>query len=165
MHGKGPGPVCALGFGGPERARHDSPGQRPGLNAPMISSPEGAAPLARENGPMTETGDTHVSLSMPRTKSRCPPTPAPHTPQLEKGMCTVRISAEALALRRNLITTMGVPQWRPAMAAPCASVGPPFQGFKFCWDLFPGRCPGLAWAAPLGRKIAVSVKLGFGVGW
>ena len=59
-----------------------------------------------------ETGDTHVSLSMTRTKSRCPPTPAPHTPQLEKGMCTVRISAEALALRRNLITTMGVPQWR-----------------------------------------------------
>ena len=80
-------------------------------------------------------------------------------------MCTVRISAEALALRRNLITTMGVPQWRPAMAAPCASVGPPFQGFKFCCDLFPGRCPGLAWAAHLGRKIAVSVKLGFGVGF
>ena len=104
--------VLALGLGGPERARHDIPGQRPGLNAPMISSPEGAAPLARENGPMTETGDTHVSLSMPRTKSRCPPTPAPHTPQLEKGMCTVRISAEALALRRNLITTMGVPQCR-----------------------------------------------------
>ena len=48
---------------------------------------------------------------------------------------------------------------------PCVSVGPPFQGFKFCWDLFPGRCPGLAWAAPLGRKIAVSVKLGFGVGF
>ena len=42
--------VLVLGFGGPERARHDSPGQRPGLDAPMIFSPEGAAPLARENG-------------------------------------------------------------------------------------------------------------------
>ena len=46
--------VLVLGFGGPERARHDSPGQRPGLNAPMISSPEGAAPwrgkMARDVG-------------------------------------------------------------------------------------------------------------------
>ncbi len=31
-------------------------------------------------------------------------------------MCTVRISAEALAWRRNLITTMGVPQWRTLIA-------------------------------------------------
>jgi hypothetical protein len=48
-----------------------------------------------------ETADTHVSLSMARTKSRGPPTPAPHTPQLQQGMCTVRFSAEALAWRRN----------------------------------------------------------------
>jgi hypothetical protein len=42
--------ALALGFGGPERARCDSPGQRPGLDAPMIPRPEGAEPLARENG-------------------------------------------------------------------------------------------------------------------
>ena len=102
--------VLVLGFGGPERARHDSPGQRPGLNAPMISSPEGAAPLARENGPMTETGDTHVSLSMPRTKSRCPPTPAPHTPQLEKGMCRVSKGSDSIDYLPSAARALGQPR-------------------------------------------------------
>lgn len=31
-------------------------------------------------------------------------------------------------------------------------VGPPFQGFELWGALFPGRCPGLAQAAPLALK-------------
>lgn len=31
-------------------------------------------------------------------------------------------------------------------------VGRPFRALNFLWDWFPGRCPGLAWGAPLGRS-------------
>jgi len=31
-------------------------------------------------------------------------------------------------------------------------IRPPFQGFVYLWALFPGRCPGLVWSAPLGLE-------------
>jgi len=74
----------------------------------------------------------------------------PHFPFL--GL-SVALKALSVMPRRGDLACMGKD------LTPCAAVGPPFKGFKFFWDLFPGRCPGLAWAAPLGRKTAVSMKL------